>query len=201
MIRHHHSLLREATDVWLVGAGTVVGWFLLRDSIAGHPLYTPGALGQIVLFGHRTPEFGWLDWTAIGGYAFLPFILFAAFAVAVVSALHRAIRQPTWLVALLLLFVSAEVFFLGASYALLSRTGAEALWGSVVVANLLAVLAIGVYLWRTHRLVSRWLARVPLGDTGDEAEVNSSAAWHAMASWRAPWLKRRTRPRVPGTPR
>jgi hypothetical protein len=184
MVRHHHSLLREATDVWLIGAGTVIGWFLLSDSIAQRPLYTPAALGQIVFFGHRTPEFGWLDWAAIGGYAFLHFILFAVVAVTVVWALHRAIRQPTWLVGLLLLVVSGEVFFLGATYALLSRTGGEPLWESVVIANLLAALAIGFYLWRTHRLISRWLARVPLGDTGDEPEVNTPAAWHAMAKWR-----------------
>jgi hypothetical protein len=40
-----------------------------------------------------------------------------------------------------------------------------------VVGNLLAVIAMGTYLWRTHRLVIGYLARVPLGDTGDEAEV------------------------------
>ncbi len=194
MIRHHHSLLREAADVGLLGAGTVAGWFFLVDWIAGRPLYTPSALGQILLFGRRMPEFGALDWQGVAAYTFFHVFAFAALGVAVVSAVHFAIRRPTWLVALLILFMSAEVFYSGAVYGLLSRTGAESLWWSVMVANFLTVLTVGTYLWQRHRIIIRWLARVPLGDTGDEAEVNSSAAWHAMGRWRAPLWKRGTSP-------
>lgn len=190
MIRHHHSLVREAADVALVGAGTVAAWFLLVDWIAGHPLHTPSALGQILLFGRHMPEFGTLDWQGVATYLFFHVFLFAALGVAVVWAVHFVIRRPTWLVAFLILFMSAEVFFYGAAFGLLSRTGAESLWWSVVVANLLTVLAVGTYLWQSHRIISRWLARVPLGDTGDEAEVNTSAAWHGMGRWRVPFWKR-----------
>jgi hypothetical protein len=190
--------LREATDVGLLGAGAVAGWFLLVDWIAGHPLYTPSALGQILLFGRRMPEFGSLDWQGVAAYTFFHVFAFAALGVAVVWAVHFAIRRPTWLVGLLILFMSAEVFYSGAVYALLSRTGAETLWWSVVVANLLTVLTVGTYLWWRHRIISRWLARVPLGDTGDEVEVNSAAAWHAMGRWRAPLWRRSTRPWAEG---
>jgi hypothetical protein len=198
MIRHHHSLLREAPDVGLLGAGTVAAWFLLIDWIAGHPLYTPSALGQILLFGRRMPEFGSLDWQGVAAYTFFHVLAFTALGVAVVWAVHFAIRRPTWLVALLILFMSAEVFCSGVVYGLLSRAGAESLWWSVVGANLLTVLTVGTYLWRRHRMIDRWLARVPLGDTGDEVEVNSSAAWHAMGRWRAPLWRRWTRPRAEG---
>ncbi len=136
------------------------------------------------------PEFGSLDWQGVAAYTFFHVFAFAAFGVAAVWLVHFVIRRPTWLVALLILFMSAEVFGYGAAYGVLSRTGAESLWWSVVVANLLAVLAMGTYLWRSHRILSRWLARVPLGDTGDEAEVNTSTAWHAMGRRRAPFWKR-----------
>lgn len=192
MIRHHHSLLPEAADVGLIGAGTVAAWFLLIDWAAGHPLRTPTALGQILLFGRSTLEVGLVDPQAIAAYTFFHVFAFGALAVPVVWLVHYAIRHPSWLVGLLILFVSAELFFYGAAYGVLSRTGAESLWWRVLVANLLAVLAIGAYLWRNHRIISRWLARVPLGDTGDEAEVNTAAAWHAMRRWRAHWWSRWT---------
>ena len=198
MIRHHHSLLREAADVGLLGAGTVAGWFFLVDWIAGRPLYTPSALGQILLFGRRMPEFGTLDWQGVAAYTFFHVFAFAALGVAVVSAVHFAIRRPTWLVGLLILFMSAEVFYSGAVYGLLSRTGAESLWWSVMVANFLTVVTVGTYLWQRHRIIVRWLARVPLGDTGDEIEVNSSTAWHAMGRWRAPMWKRWASPSTEG---
>ena len=95
MIRHHHSLLREAADVGLLGAGTVAGWFFLVDWIAGRPLYTPSALGQILLFGRRMPEFGALDWQGVAAYTFFHVFAFAALGVAVVWAVHFAIRRPT----------------------------------------------------------------------------------------------------------
>lgn len=190
MIRHHHSLLREGADVALLGAGTVAAWFLVVDWIAGHPLSTPSTLGQILLFGRRVPEFGAPDWQGVAAYTFFHVFAFAALGVAVVWAVHFAIRRPTWLVALLILFMSAEVFASGVVYGLLTRTGAESLWWAVVVANLLTVLTVGAYIWHKHQIIIRWLARVPLGDTGDEAEVNSSAAWHAMGRWRTPFWKR-----------
>jgi hypothetical protein len=124
---------------------------------------------------------------AYGFFHFISFIMVGALAV---WLLHFAIRQPTWLVALLLLLVSMEVIVWAASYALFRGTGAEYLRGPVLVGNLLAVTSMGVYLWRTHRLVVRYLARVPLGDTGDEPEVKDAAAWHSMARWRSPWLRR-----------
>jgi hypothetical protein len=95
-----------------------------------------------------------------------------------------AIRQPVWLVGLLILFVSLETAVFAVSFALFHGTGAEYLRGPVLIGNALAVIVMGTYLWRTHRLVVRYVARVPLGDTGDESEVKSPEAWHAMARWR-----------------
>ena len=190
MIRHHHSLVPEAADVGLIGAGTVAAWFLLVDWAAGHALYTPSALGQILVFGRSTIEAGAVDPAAVAAYTFFHVFAFALLSATLVWLVHFAIRNPSWLVGLLILFVSVELFFYGAAYAVLSRTGAETLWWRVLVANILAVLTMGTYLWRYHRLISRWLARVPLGDTGEEAEVNTAVAWHAMARWRVPLWKR-----------
>ena len=190
MVHHHHSLVDEATSAGLLGASVVATWFLLLDFLAGRPLHIASVLGQLLLFGRRTPDLGQLYWPAVEAYGFFHFISFIMVGALAVWLLHFALRQPTWLVALLLLLVSMEVIVWAASYALFSGTGAEYLRGPVLVGNLLAVTSMGVYLWRTHRLVIRYLARVPLGDTGDEPEVKDAAAWHSMAKWRSPWLRR-----------
>ena len=187
MTRHHHSLADEATSAGLLGATTVAVWFLLLDFIAGRPLHIASVLGQVLLLGERTPELTQLHWGAVELYGFFHFLSFLAVGWLAVRLLHMAIRQPVWLVGLLLLFVSLETTVFAVSFALFQGTGAEYLRWPVLIGNVLAVLVMGTYLWRTHRLVVRYVARVPLGDTGDETEVKSPEAWHSMARWRLPW--------------
>jgi hypothetical protein len=187
MSRHHHSLGDEATSAGLLGATTVAVWFLLLDFIAGRPLHIASVLGQVLLFGNRAPDLTRLHWGAVEAYGFFHFLSFLAVGWVAVRLLHMAVRQPVWLVGLLLLFVSLETTVFAVSFALFQRTGAEYLRAPVLVGNALAVCVMGTYLWRTHRLVVRYVARVPLGDTGDELEVKSAEAWHAMARWRTPW--------------
>lgn len=189
MATHHHSLGQEATSAGAIGAGVVAAWFLLLDLLAGRPLHIASVLGQVLLFGDRTPELTRIHFGAAEAYGFFHFLSFLLVGWAAVRLLHLAVRQPVWLVGLLLLFVSLESLVFAISFAVFQGTGAEYLRTPVLVGNLLAVLAMGAYLWRTHRLVVRYVARVPLGDTGDEAEVRTPEAWHAMARWRTSWWK------------
>jgi hypothetical protein len=187
MAQHHHSVANEATSVGLLGAATVATWFLLLDFIAGQPLHIASVLGQVLLLGDRTPDLAEVNWGAAYVYGFFHFGSFLLVGWLAVRLLHMAIRQPVWLVGLLLLFVSLELAVFAVSFALFHGTGAEYLRGPVLIGNAISVIAMGTYLWRTHRLVVRYVARVPLGDTGDEPEVKTENAWHAMARWRTPW--------------
>jgi hypothetical protein len=189
MARHHHSVGDEATSAGLLGATVVAAWFLLLDFIAGRPLHIASVFGQVLLLGDRTPELARLHWAAVEAYGFFHFLSFLAVGWLAVRLLHMAVREPVWLVGLLLLFVSLETAVFAVSFVLFQGTGAEYLRVPVLIGNALAVLAMGTYLWRTHRLVVRYVARVPLGDTGDEAEVKTPKAWHAMARWRTAWWK------------
>lgn len=184
MIRHHHSVADEATSAGLIGAVTVAVWFLLLDVVIGRPLHIASVLGQVLLLGSRAPDLHALHWGAIELYGFFHFLSFLLVGWIAVRLLHLAIRQPVWLVGLLLLFVSIETTVYSVSYALFQGTGAEYLRWPILMGNLLAVLTMGGYLWSTHRIVVRYVARVPLGDTGDEPEVKTAAAWHAMSRWR-----------------
>jgi peptide-methionine (S)-S-oxide reductase len=172
----HHFLADEATSAGLLGASVVAAWFLLLDFMAGRPLHIASVLGQVLLLGDRTPNLIQLHGGAIELYGFFHFLSFLAVGWLAVRLLHMAVREPVWLVALLLVFVSLETVVFAVSFAVFQGTGAESLRGPVLIGNGLAVLAMGTYLWRTHRLLARYVARVPLGDTGDEAEVRTAKA-------------------------
>jgi len=187
MTRHHHSLIREATDAGFLGTIAVVVWFLLLDSLAGQPFRTPNQIGQLILGGTPEPA---LNFVAIVAFVVLSLLLLNLVAAVIVGLVHLALRQPTLLFALLLLFVMFELFFYGATYAILQGAGMGSPWLPLLGANVVAVLVMGWYLKRKHQLIGRWLARVPLGDTGDEEEVNTPAAWEAMGHWRTPRWRR-----------
>ena len=110
--------------------------------------------------GRGRPEPG-LNFVAIVAFAVLSLLLLNLLAAIIVGLVHWAIRQPTPLFALLLLFVMFEVFFFGATYAILRGVGVDAPWLPLLGANVVAVLAMGWYLRYKHRLIGRWLARVP----------------------------------------
>jgi hypothetical protein len=187
MIRHHHSLMREATDAGFLGAIAILLWFLLLDAIAGHPLRTPNHIGQLIL--GSTLEAA-LNFVAIVAFVVVSLVLLNLLAAAIVGLVHWAIRQPTLLFALLLLFVMFEVFLFGGTYAVLRGFEIESPWLALLGANVVALVTMGWYLRRKHQIIQRWLSRVPLGDTGDEIEVHSPAAWEAMGHYRTPWWKR-----------
>jgi peptide-methionine (S)-S-oxide reductase len=172
----HHFIADEATSAGLLGASVVAAWFLLLDFMAGRPLHIASVLGQVLLLGDRTPDLIQLHGGAIELYGFFHFLSFLAVGWLAVRLLHMAVREPVWLVGLLLVFVSLETVVFAVSFALFQGTGAESLRGPVLIGNGLAVLAMGTYLWRTHRLMVRYVARVPLGDTGDEPEVQTAEA-------------------------
>lgn len=187
MTRHHHSLMREATDAGFLGTIAVLFWFLLLDLMAGQPLGTPNLIGRMLLGFPADPG---LDYLAIVAFMVLTLVLLNLLALVIVGLVHFAIRQPTMLFALLLLFVMFEFLFVGVTYVILRGAGMPSPWLPLMGANIVAVVAMGWYLKRTHQIIQRWLARVPLGDTGDEAEVNTPAAWEAMGHWRTPWWRR-----------
>ena len=121
MARHHHSVGDEATSAGLLGATTVAVWFLLLDFLAGRPLHIASVLGQVLLFGDRTPDLVQLHWGAVELYGFFHFLSFLAVGWLAVRLLHMAIREPVWLVALLLLFVCLENIVFAVSYPAVPR--------------------------------------------------------------------------------
>jgi hypothetical protein len=144
-------LLLEGLAAGVLGYLVVAGFYAVLNLLAGRPLFhTASLLGEAVFYGLRdaaaaTGELG--PALAYNGAHMLVFALLGLAAARIVLAadLHPRLYYGV--------FVSILAFLVGASAAIaaLSAPVAAALpWWTVVVANLLAVAAMGSYLWRLH---------------------------------------------------
>lgn len=163
MIRHHHSLLGEATDAGFLGATAVAVLFLIRDTLSGKPLLTPSVLGQALLLGQSAPDTTHLDFAAIVLYTGFHFIAFLLLGLVAAWLVRLTARRPVLLFGLFVLFVLGELVFLvlvGALPGALNTLFPTAL---VLFANLLAAIVMGWYFWRRYPELKRSLQRTPLG--------------------------------------
>lgn len=150
-VLREHEVVREGLVVGLIGAAVVAAWFLLIDVAAGRILFTPAALGSVVLRG--ATEAAAVEMSAVTVLGYTAFHLIAFLATGLIAAgivAYAEDRHPYVLLGAVLLFVTFETFFIG----LLTLTAQWLLalipWWSIAVANLLAAVAMGGYLWRRH---------------------------------------------------
>jgi len=145
-----HTITRDGVVAGVLGATAVAVWFLGVDSLHGHPLSTPAALGEglIRLFGPPGTEGMLVHVVAYTIFHYFAFIL-AGLLVSVV--VHWAQTSPTVLAGALILFVIFEIGFYGISAALAASPMLGVLgWGAVATGNLVAAIVMGTYMWRTH---------------------------------------------------
>jgi hypothetical protein len=147
MLDNSHSVMAEGTDVGIIGGLAVALWFLILDSLAGHPFQTPSLLGQVVLFGDSTPDTKHLVFGAI-----------------LVVLVHWGERDSVVRYALLPVFLVFEVMFYGLLDVFSERTNELFPFWAVVSANTLAALSMAGYLWHKHPEFRRAVRETPLGD-------------------------------------
>jgi hypothetical protein len=162
MPENRHSVIGEGTDVGLIGGIAVALWFLLLDSLAGHPFQTPSLLGQMVILGDRTPD-PQLAFGAILFYTAFHFIVFALIGMGLVALVHWGIENPVVRYALLPVFLVFEVLFYGFLMILSERTHELFPFWAVISANTLAAVCMGMYLWRRHPAFRESIRNTPLG--------------------------------------
>lgn len=162
-----HSVLGEGTDVGLIGGVAIAAYFLILDLIAGYPFRTPSVLGQVVLFGNPDPVLTVRDPAAIAAYTVFHFVLFILLGMALVKIVHLATTSSVIRFALLPLFLAFEVFFYGVIVMLSERTSELFPLWTVIVANTLAAVAMGITLWVRHPAFRQSLTRTPFGAASD----------------------------------
>jgi hypothetical protein len=155
-----HSVRREGVIAGILGGLAVAIWFLIVDTIAGHPLYTPSLLGAMLLnlFEVRTTAEVNIGYVAF--YSLFHFAAWAAIGVLLTFVVHKADKQPTVLALAFMAMVVVTLASLGYTAILtyFSPLGSLA-WYNVLIGNALAIVAINAYLWRTHPVMSRTFGR------------------------------------------
>ncbi len=157
------SMRRDGVRAGLLGALVVALWFLSIDVMQGRPLLTPSVLGQVLLFGVRSPATVVIQPLAVVAYTVLHIILFIALGLLVSVLLDLALQHGIVRFALLMLTVVFEVFFWG-----LLEIGLEATRGlfpfwSVLVGNTLAAASMGLFFYRRHPALKDAFLREALG--------------------------------------
>jgi len=157
--RASSAVYTEGLLAGVTGAATIAGWFLLLDSIAGRPLYTPSVLGTALVRGGAAiaaPAALPVDMEMAVNFTWMHVLAFLVIGLAASKLLEQAERDPNVGFGILLLFVVFEFGFIAVFSIVASEVLQVISWPSIVVGNLLAAAAMGLIFWRRHpRLVIR----------------------------------------------
>jgi MFS family permease len=146
-MRRPNTRFKRGMVAGLLAAAVVAVWFFVLDAVAGHPLQTPAALGSSLLFAQTTVE--WSARTIVGYFVF-HFVAFILGGVLFVWVAERLERRPSFILFALLFVILGEALVLAilASYAQWGL-GSLGVW-SLTIANILAMVVMGWYIWATH---------------------------------------------------
>jgi hypothetical protein len=153
----------EGTYAGVIGASVVAIWFLILDLLQGQALRTPSVLGQVLLFGDSTPELQTVNFAAVVAYTAVHFGAFLLLGIGLVRLVRWAARESVVRYALLQVFLVFEVLFYGLLMLASETTRALFPFWTVLIANTLAALAMGIYLWRMHPEFRQLIRETPLG--------------------------------------
>jgi hypothetical protein len=157
--------LGAAVPVGLVGAAVVAVLIFVLDTLAGHPLGTPSALGAVLFRGETFSLQAPIHPGLVLAYTLIHTATFVAVAAAAVSAEYTLSRQgvsaPIQLVSGIMgIFVGLQTVFVALTTVLEISWIGQLGFERIVVANMIAAfsMALAVYL----RAVSRRSALVPV---------------------------------------
>src|SRR3989337_2754521 len=69
-------IVREGFVAGLIGAAAVALWFLIVDTVAGRPFFTPAMLGDALFWGQRDPSQVSVAFPTVVGYTMVHVIAF-----------------------------------------------------------------------------------------------------------------------------
>jgi hypothetical protein len=145
-----HGTIREGVIAGVLGATGVAAWFLVVDTIAGQPFFTPRVLGDAVKY-IVAPDNSASAFVVVALYTVLHYAVFIIAGIATVALIHGSAKHIGFLAGMVMLFVAFEVGFYGFVLMLQLATPLEGLsWYQVGAANLIAAALMGRYLWMMH---------------------------------------------------
>jgi hypothetical protein len=151
MVERQHSSIREGIVAGVLGATTIAVWFLIVDVISGHPFYTPDLLGRglISVLG-KPPAMPDTMATHVFAYTLFHYAAFALVGIIVASIVHQSARTPAVLAGFLIVFVMFELGAYGITGLFTETPFGGMAWYQIFIANLLATVVMGWYMWARH---------------------------------------------------
>lgn len=146
-------VVREGIIAGVIGATGVAIWFLIIDSIAQRPFFTPGLLGTALLsvFDRTTSSMPESFAFTVIMYTVFHYIAFCIAGLIGSVVVHAAERTPSILGGFFILFIAFEIGFHGLVAILQETTILGVLaWYQIMIGNLIAASLMGGYLWRVH---------------------------------------------------
>ena len=146
-------LTAEGITAGIIGGATIAFWFLILDSLHGHPLFTPTLLGTAIFRpamaaappGALTVSVPMvLLFTALHG---LIFVVIGEIAALLVRLAEKNANYTFGIVLFLVILLSG---FLFATMVFAADVLDVLSWQAVFVGNVLAVAAMGLYFRRRH---------------------------------------------------
>jgi hypothetical protein len=147
-------LYSEGLIAGTLGAAMLALWFLLIDVLQGQPLYTPMVLGTMLFKGGaELATLGQLPLSVdiLVGFTFLHWLVFVALGGIAAWLLDIAEGNANAGFGILLLFVMVMFGFFAVAAVVVPPLLQVLRWQAILIGNLLAVLAMGLYLWWQHR--------------------------------------------------
>ncbi|MGQ0703074.1 MAG: hypothetical protein ACT4PM_08090 [Gemmatimonadales bacterium] len=161
-VLREYPLWTKGIVTGLVGAGTVALWFLVVDILRDRPFFTPAALGSLLFLGAASPGEVRVDPAIIGAYTLVHLVGFVFAGLLLEWIASRIERAPgMWLVTLLF-FITLEALFIGTAAPTSGWVLGELGYWSIAIANLLAVGAMGWWVWTSHPRLRRELVEQPV---------------------------------------
>jgi hypothetical protein len=175
-----HNPIREGIYAGLIGATAIAVWFAIIDIVSGMPLHTPSILGAGLISVLGKPPM--MPDTVLFHafiYTIFHYVAFAIVGIILTAIVHQSARTPAVLAGLLVAFVAFQLGAIGLTALFTeSRLGGMA-WYQIFLANLVATLAMGWFMWKRHPALRSDIDRA-LAGTDDfevpEAEVNRDSS-------------------------
>jgi len=146
-------LYQEGLVAGVVGAAVIAVWFLILDTLAGHPLYTPTVLGT-ALFRHgaglENPETIAVSFDMVVVFTWVHVLVFGVIGGLASHLLAFAERRPNFGFGVVLFFVIFEFGFVTLCMVFAQDVLHALTWGKVLIGNVLAAAAMAAYLWQRH---------------------------------------------------
>lgn len=162
-----HRILREGFVAGCIGAAAVAVWFLVVDTLAGRPFYTPALLGSAVFWGVRDPAQTVIEFSRVIGYTMVHVSAFVVVGWIAAWLVQKVEEAPHALFLMVVLACFFEFgFYLVVAVLAQPLLGALA-WWNVAIGNAVAAAGMGWYFWRVHPAIAANLRAHPLGESAD----------------------------------